>query len=64
MQAAIDFARAAETLVWLDLRVFGHNEPARRLYESLGFEEIGEIRDCFRISGEVIDDVLMTLRVG
>lgn len=63
MQHAIDFARAAETLVWLDLKVFAHNAPARALYRNLGFREIGTVEDRFRLPGHVIDDVMMTLRV-
>lgn len=63
MRHAIDFASAAPSLAWLDLRVFGHNAPARALYRALGFEEIGTVQDRFRIEGTVIDDVLMTLDV-
>ena len=64
MEAAIEFAREAETLTWLDLRVFGHNLPAMALYRCLGFSEIGKVEDRFRVEGQVIDDLLMTLRVG
>lgn len=61
---AIDFVRARDALHWLDLRVFAHNEPARALYRSAGFVEIGVVRDCFRVGGRSVDDVLMTLYVG
>lgn len=64
MQQAIDFARGADTVHWLDLKVFAHNTPARALYRSLGFEEIGTVTDRFRIEGTRIDDVLMTLDVS
>lgn len=63
MGAALDFARQAPTLAWVDLRVFGHNHRARALYESLGFEHQGTLRDRFRIRGEQIDDDLMALSV-
>lgn len=63
MQVAIDFARDAPTLDWLDLKVFAHNTPARALYRSLGFAEIGTVADRFRIGSASIDDVLMTLDV-
>ena len=63
MQVAIDFALGAATLDWLDLKVFAHNTPARALYRSLGFEEIGTVIDRFRIGGVSVDDVLMTLAV-
>lgn len=61
MQTAIDFARQAPQIDWIDLHVFGHNHPARRLYESFGFQEVGRITDRFRIDGESIDDLTMTL---
>jgi RimJ/RimL family protein N-acetyltransferase len=61
MQAAIDFARGEPALEWIDLSVFSHNTGARALYQDLGFTELGEIEDKFRISGESITDVLMAL---
>ncbi len=64
MTAAIDFARGAPTLAWIDLRVFGHNAAGRALYRDLGFVELGTVADCFRVEGQSIDDVIMTLRVG
>jgi ribosomal protein S18 acetylase RimI-like enzyme len=64
MEAAIGFAKQADTLVWLDLHVFGHNAPAIALYRSLGFAETGRIEDRFRVEGQSIDDLLMTLPVG
>ncbi|MEZ5558219.1 MAG: GNAT family protein [Pseudomonadales bacterium] len=63
MQVAIDFARAEPSIAWIDLRVFGHNASARGLYQSLGFTEVGKLTDRFRIDGEQIDDVIMTLAV-
>jgi RimJ/RimL family protein N-acetyltransferase len=64
MTRAIAFAADAEPIHWLDLKVFGHNTPARALYRSLGFVEIGTVADRFRIEGVSIDDVLMTLDVS
>ena len=64
MLHAIAFARAAPSLIWVDLRVFGHNTNARKLYASLGFQETGVLQDRFRIEGTSIDDVLMSLRVA
>jgi RimJ/RimL family protein N-acetyltransferase len=63
MGAALAFARQAPTLAWVDLRVFAHNHRARALYEALGFERQGTLRDRFRIRGEQIDDDLMALSV-
>ncbi len=64
MAAAIDFARDTPSIEWVDLRVFGHNLNARALYQALGFEEVGLVRDLVRIEGESIDDVMMTLNVS
>ncbi len=63
LQTALDFARQQATLRWVDLRVFGQNTAGQRLYGRMGFVEIGRIADRFRIEGESIDDVLMTLDV-
>jgi len=64
MTTAIDFARAADSIAWVDLMVFGHNAAARALYRSLGFVEIGTVVDRFRVAGTSIDDVIMTLDVS
>lgn len=64
MQTAIEFARNAPSISWLDLRVFAHNEIARGLYLNQGFVEQGTVLDRFRIDTASIDDVLMTLDVG
>lgn len=63
METAIAFCRDAPELVWLDLNVFAHNANARALYERLGFEVIGHCIDRFRIAGDTVADVAMTLRV-
>jgi RimJ/RimL family protein N-acetyltransferase len=63
MGVAIDFCRRTPTIEWLDLYVFAHNVGARRLYERLGFQEIGTFTDAFRVEGVSIDDVAMTLPV-
>ena len=61
MATAIEFAAATKVLEWIDLKVFAHNTPARNLYQALGFVEVGTVRDRFRIGGQSIDDVLMTV---
>jgi len=63
MDTAIAFARAEPTLCWVDLGTFAHNAPARALYLKKGFLEVGCIRDRFRLDGQSIDDVQMTLSV-
>ena len=63
MRTAIEWARAEPTLSWIDLGVFSRNRPARALYQRLGFVERGTTRDRFRVDGESIDDVEMSLAV-
>ncbi len=63
MQTAIDWARAEPSLDWVDLGVFAHNLVARALYKKLGFSELATVSDLFRVRGQSIDDVTMTLRL-
>ncbi|MCZ4121686.1 GNAT family N-acetyltransferase [Streptomyces sp. H39-S7] len=43
----------------MTLRVLGHNAPARRLYESLGYTVEGVLPGEFLLQGAYVDDVLM-----
>ncbi len=43
----------------LSLRVLGTNAAAQRLYERLGFQREGTLRDEFCIDGRYVDDVVM-----
>ncbi|MCZ4097745.1 GNAT family N-acetyltransferase [Streptomyces sp. SID13666] len=43
----------------MTLRVLGHNAPARRLYESMGFAVEGVLPGEFLLEGAYVDDVLM-----
>lgn len=63
MQTAIAWARDEPSLEWVDLGVFAHNLVARGLYEKLGFSQIATVSDLFRVRGQSIDDVTMTLRL-
>jgi GNAT superfamily N-acetyltransferase len=61
LNAAIIWARSQEALIWLDSEVFGHNEPALRLHQKVGFAEVARLTDMFRIAGAKVDDVRLTL---
>jgi RimJ/RimL family protein N-acetyltransferase len=64
VEAAIAWARDEAGLRWLDLGVFASNAPARKLYARMGFVEVGERKDAFRLdAGPVIDDVQMALQL-
>jgi RimJ/RimL family protein N-acetyltransferase len=55
--AVIDFAR--EQVELLQLAVVRDNEPARRLYASLGFVEYGIERKALKQNGHYYDEILM-----
>ena len=60
LDAAI--ARAREQgMRRLVLRVLSGNAPARRLYESRGFEVEGARREAFLLEGAYVDDLMMGL---
>ncbi len=59
-EVAIGWARNSG-LAWIDLGVFRPNLRAQALYRKLGFVELGVTRDRFRLDGESIDDISMTL---
>jgi len=65
MERCIEWARAEPGVSKLQLSMFADNTPARRLYESLGFEHEGVRPRAFRQpDGSYHDDVLMGLWVG
>ncbi len=63
MQTCIDWARAEPGITWVDLGVFANNPGAIHLYRELGFLQSGTTEDRFRVDGESITDLSMTLRV-
>ena len=64
IEVAVRWARDEAKLSWIDLGVFSHNEPARKLYSRMGFIELGMQRDAFRIdAGLSVDDIRMTLKL-
>ena len=63
MTVAIEFARQAPSLSWIDLGVFSHNENAAGLYRSMGFRPLVTVADRFRIENQPVADTLMTLNV-
>lgn len=58
VRAVVDEARRRDGRK-VTLRVLGHNDAARRLYESEGFEVEGVLRAEFVLEGREVDDVLM-----
>lgn len=63
-QTALAWARESPPIDWVDLSVFAKNVHAIRLYELCGFQHTGRVADRFRVRGESIEDLSMTLYVG
>jgi RimJ/RimL family protein N-acetyltransferase len=63
LELALSWARTELALIWVDLSVFAHNTRALRLYERLGFREIGRTDDAYRLGTLHIDDVHMSLQL-
>ena len=63
LDLAINWAKDQDSLSWIELSVFAHNTPARKLYSSVGFSEIAVLEDKLRVGGTSIDDVIMTLKL-
>ena len=62
LEAAIIWARK-EGISWIDLGVFAANGPAIALYTKLGFVETGRKRDFYRLKGQMIEDIEMSLNL-
>jgi RimJ/RimL family protein N-acetyltransferase len=63
VRAGLYWLREAGSFDWVDLCVFAHNDRALRLYQDLGFRENGRLLDRFRVDGQRIDDIQMSLRI-
>jgi len=63
VKTAAGWARE-QGLEWVDLEVLSGNAPARNLYRKCGFVQTGEIPDLFRIDGESLGYVFMSLHLA
>lgn len=64
LQAASAWAREQPQIDWIDLGVFSDNPRAQALYARHGFQVVGRTHDRFRVDGESLDDISMTLNVA
>lgn len=64
MARVVDEARRLPGLARVNIAVNAANEPALRLYESLGFEAYGLEPDALRVDGESLAELWMTLALG
>ena len=63
VEFVLDWARAQQGIDWVDLDVLAVNTGARKLYQRCGFQQTGEVADMYRIDGDALAYVSMTLRV-
>jgi len=63
MLELIKIARTIDGLEQINLSVVSNNEPARRLYQSIGFETYGIERNALKFHGQYYDEDLMVLRL-
>lgn len=63
VQEALAWARASG-FAWVDLEVLSQNHKARALYVRTGFVETGEVPDLYRIEGQSVGAVSMSLRLA
>ena len=63
LSTAIHWSRTIDSLDWIDLNVFSHNQAAINLYKSFGFIKMGNIPDRIRVDGQSIDDLHFALNL-
>lgn len=63
MTMAIDHARQFPELVYIYLSVNAANQPARKIYQSLGFEIYGYEKKALFVNGEFQDEEWMALNL-
>ncbi|MBM7621158.1 RimJ/RimL family protein N-acetyltransferase [Bacillus tianshenii] len=61
MNVAIEQAKSIEQIKQVYLTVSSGNEPAKRLYQSLGFECYGKDKRALNVNGSYLDEDLMVL---
>lgn len=63
MGTALSWAKSQNFLEWVDLGVFAENLRARKLYKEFNFIETGRVIDSFRVNGQRVDDIHMSLEL-
>lgn len=61
--AVVDWAKQETKVEHIDLLVLSTNTAAIALYRKMGFEEYGRHMDKFRIEGESLNTIMMTLNI-
>lgn len=64
LSSAISWATSEPIIDWIDLGVFSDNPGAQALYLRHGFRILGRTPDRFRVDGQSLNDISMTLNVA
>lgn len=59
VETIIEFAETHDDLWQLFLMVVKQNDPARKLYEKMGFKVIGEAKHSLKVGEQYIDEYIM-----
>ena len=58
------WAQNEHDIDWIDLSVLSANAGAQQLYEAHGFQVVGRTADRFRVNGQSVDEIELTLNVA
>ncbi|QSX38404.1 GNAT family N-acetyltransferase [Shewanella sedimentimangrovi] len=64
VNTVLAYCQAKPGIEWLDLNVLASNLPAQSLYLKCGFNIIGRTEDYYRIDGESVAEISMTISTG
>lgn len=62
LESVFQFCQETHGIDWLDLNVLSNNVPAKSLYLKCGFKTMGEVPDFYRIDGQSVSEITMTMR--
>ena len=63
LKVVIEYCHRNSEISWIDLEVMSNNSAAKKIYEKVGFKQLGETKDMFRIDNISYDYTAMTLEV-
>ena len=64
LRTAIAWAHHQAIIDWIDLSSFSDNPAAQALYGRHDFQILGRTPDRFRVNGQVLEEISMTLNVA
>ncbi|MBT3319342.1 MAG: GNAT family N-acetyltransferase [Clostridia bacterium] len=64
MRELISYAKHHKNISIVSLGVRAVNHGAKKLYEKMGFEQVGVHKDFFNVDGKFFDEILMDMHIG